>query len=471
MEGAGHPSTKPMEQVKPMKEHNWDKITKQAKKDILRAERARREQVTSRLESILIGWPGIEAKPLPLYGDELNEDPREGEDDYFFRPMEPVTIQEHPLFLFPADDSVHGAPVDGQVGGEGEASVEAVDAFPLQVDHDGDFLMEDELEDSEAEMAVDIMMESEGETANEDWVWMRLEDSEADAFVGMLYSETLWGEEGREEREELEQSTDGSETLACDYPYAHFDTARRIAWHFTEGDRTQFPNEGDELIQLINLTKWKTPSELPNPENVFGRYTDRIPTEETAGQDWFVRNAWTLPNAPHEMFIVANPRPENFHGGLVHGEVMTILTAMVSRYKKCRPYIRKEKVMPIMLISTIGTEARIIQAYYDGTDVVARVSRLIDPETVLPQDGYELFARYLACEPVGDTSNYPHEQRNKRTWCMAGLADALFDTDGMDLESLVQAEQGYSDKGRAMEDWAVRVYSAYGGPSVGCLWL
>jgi hypothetical protein len=56
---------------------------------------------------------------------------------------------------------------------------------------------------------------------------------------------------------------------------------------------------------------------------------------------------------------VASPGPDDFSGGLVRSEIITILTAMITRYKSGRPHIKRQKVMPVSHIlancSTIVT--------------------------------------------------------------------------------------------------------------------
>lgn len=60
-----------------------------------------------------------------------------------------------------------------------------------------------------------------------------------------------------------------------------------------------------------------------------------------------------------------------------------------------------------MLISVIRNVVRVVQAHYDGQKVVVRVSQANNPEIMTEGNGYELFARYLASTPVGDTEDYP----------------------------------------------------------------
>jgi len=60
-----------------------------------------------------------------------------------------------------------------------------------------------------------------------------------------------------------------------------------------------------------------------------------------------------------------------------------------------------------MLISVIRNVVRVVQAHYNGQNVVVRVSQANNPEMMAEANGYELFARYLASTPVGHTEDYP----------------------------------------------------------------
>ncbi|KAL4926762.1 uncharacterized protein BDV17DRAFT_293340 [Aspergillus undulatus] len=82
---------------------------------------------------------------------------------------------------------------------------------------------------------------------------------------------------------------------------------------------------------------------------------------------------------PHEDFIVVNRRSAGFSGDLVQGGIETILSAIVSRYEDGRSHMQEQKIMPVLLNSTIGRFARVVQAHYNGLNVVIQDSQLIDP--------------------------------------------------------------------------------------------
>ncbi|KAL2863171.1 uncharacterized protein BJX67DRAFT_384921 [Aspergillus lucknowensis] len=198
-------------------------------------------------------------------------------------------------------------------------------------------------------------------------------------------------------------------------------TTHRIAWHFDQGLRWFHPYPCNELIRR---TLWYNPLTQQQREYVLGNYSrancDHVfPAQYNTHDRWFIRNAFVASRPygyPHEIFIVGQDHVSDADDKLMYGEIVTILQAMIARYKLARPEFMRHKVMPIMLISAIHTKARIIQAHYNGSEIVIRVSRLIDPALEEPHNGYELFARYLASEPVGDTTRFPRRTPEPRRY-------------------------------------------------------
>lgn len=69
-----------------------------------------------------------------------------------------------------------------------------------------------------------------------------------------------------------------------------------------------------------------------------------------------------------------------------------------------------------MLFSFMGEYGRVIQAYYDGQDLVIRKSRLFSfrNSTITTLD---LFVRYVANTPVGDTQRLPKQIPTQPNGC------------------------------------------------------
>ncbi|KAL2842043.1 hypothetical protein BJY01DRAFT_249279 [Aspergillus pseudoustus] len=213
------------------------------------------------------------------------------------------------------------------------------------------------------------------------------------------------------------------------HPSSIFSQPGRIAnalnWYFAEGIRDD-PHCPDYPLTLIEASLWREPEDVPE-EHVFGRRLPHsIPRHYGSGQKWFVDKIYVASHEghPHESFVVchdhqwvldenhpAYKRESDPRVTLLHGELKVILQAMITRYsEEERPEILRHQVMPIQIISIIGDRARILQAHYNNRELVVRRSLFIDPLGEDPITGtswYDLFTRYLAAEPLGDTTEFP----------------------------------------------------------------
>ncbi|RLL96014.1 hypothetical protein CFD26_105610 [Aspergillus turcosus] len=116
---------------------------------------------------------------------------------------------------------------------------------------------------------------------------------------------------------------------------------------------------------------------------------------------------WTAQSTPlpHIMCIV-----EFMFGGteeLLRGEILTILATTITRLE-LEGY-QGEVVIPVLLFSIMSDfKARIIQAYFDGDQLVIRKSKLYDFSTrETLSSSTTLFMQWMASQPVGDTSGFP----------------------------------------------------------------
>ncbi|KAL4972235.1 hypothetical protein BDW66DRAFT_154909 [Aspergillus desertorum] len=191
----------------------------------------------------------------------------------------------------------------------------------------------------------------------------------------------------------------------CNHPHAHFFVARRIEYHFAHLYRQNYYGT-KAIFTLSSRSGWRNPS-----AGTLGTYYKHIPTSYDFGHPgWFVQRAWAHHAGPHQLFIVASPVPEQFEGGILEGELTTLFTAMVGQYKSEDEYLRRQRIMPVMMVSVIGHVARIIHAYFDGKHVHLWVSELVDPSSMPEEEGYDLFARYLASYPIGNTGLLKREK-------------------------------------------------------------
>ncbi|KAL4868986.1 hypothetical protein BDV12DRAFT_196786 [Aspergillus spectabilis] len=361
-----------------------------------RMDRVQREARVGRLETALhagrlavslgksfdaLAKDGILVRPLAFYSDDHDKDPRKGDKSNYFASMAPHVIQEHPVWVVPADDSI-----DIDEDEEEEGSIE---------------------DDSSTDEWVDII-----ETISDGAMSLCVPEQEpAATYPTAMNVDCVQGDSPRTFDSGYWSAVNPMPAIKYPSNY-HVTVAHRIANGFIDSDRLVEPGL-NALTTLIKGTVWYDPTKEDRKENVFGRYTDPrseipIPTQYTHEHGWFVRNIFaSRQDHPHTMFIIASPESANLDNTLVRGEVTTILTAMISRYKNGRQILKRQKVMPVMLISVIEHRARILQAHYNGDNVVIRVSPLIDPEQEEECDGYDLFSRYLASEPIGDTTVMP----------------------------------------------------------------
>ncbi|OJJ52947.1 hypothetical protein ASPSYDRAFT_37036 [Aspergillus sydowii CBS 593.65] len=402
---------------------NWRAATKAAKgvqdtikemmrKEQVRKEREEREEIVTDLERILdkalrlgvevsptaLSRVGIEMKHLPLAWEHMIIDPQSLNTDFFFKPMPVEIIREHAPILVPADDSDHVLDVvdsQGPAQNSGDAPESDQVGQGQSSDYDGDVDSNDESgfwDDRGIDDVCPILTPDP-----EDGGLLPDDVSEEYQAVSSWLTEI-------EDQVELNTHSPVLDSRADAMDSLHIHTASRVWRMFTELDR-QYSPYSSNVIRLVNVTNWRVPLRLQKPHNVFGRYTNAdseitVPRGYTPTHRWFVQCAFVATGGePHEQFIVASPGPDDFSGGLVHSEIITIFTAMITRYKSGRPYIKRQKVMPVMLISVIRNVVRVVQAHYDGQKVVVRVSQANNPEIMTEGFPSVIFAPGILHQP------------------------------------------------------------------------
>ncbi|KAL2840937.1 hypothetical protein BJX68DRAFT_271404 [Aspergillus pseudodeflectus] len=290
---------------------------------------------------------GLNLKLLSLRLDGFPKDEQSDNPDHYFEPMSSDHLDTHPIALVPADDSPN----------EHQATTRPA---PLQP----------------SDYATDICSEP-GMTSNQiKWYFMEAPREN--------YCEAL-----REDPKD---------------PYAHFELIKETGWYSSDEPRFE--------------------ENLFGP-NLFGQHPiAAIPRRYADGQRWFVDKAFVCPPTdpgeyqPHLSLIVCHDyQPllhddtNNIHNTLLHGEIKAIMQAMIARYHNFEwPSILEQQVIPIQVLSVIGERARILQAHFNGQELVVRRSLLFTPSEPGPfaeDEWYELFARYLAAKPVGNTKQFP----------------------------------------------------------------
>ncbi|KAJ0419210.1 hypothetical protein BJY00DRAFT_314276 [Aspergillus carlsbadensis] len=290
---------------------------------------------------------GLNLRLLDLRLDGFREDPQAQNQDHYFEPMSSHHLDTHPIALIPADDS----PSENQ-------------AIPLEAP----FQPSDYVEN---------IRSVAGATAS-DIKWHFMEAPREN------YCEAL---------------RSGTED-----PYAHFELTEETGWYSSDARPLQ---------------------DNPFGLNFFSRHPiAAIPRRYGDGLGWFVDTSFVCPptnpdeSHPHLSLIVCHdyePRlhdeTNNIHSTLLHGEIKAIMHAMIARYNSCDwPALLEHQVIPIQVVSVIGDRARILQAHFNGQELVVRKSLLItprEPGIAGEDEWYELFARYLAAKPIGNTRSFP----------------------------------------------------------------
>ncbi|KAL4877862.1 hypothetical protein BJY04DRAFT_221634 [Aspergillus karnatakaensis] len=403
---------------------------------------------------------GIEVQPMNVYCNECSLDPMVGVSDNYFAPMAPGQLASMPIQTWDGKATDAGSDSDSD-----EEDAEVYDALYETIDE------AEEEEAAEDKSLYDMLYEAINEAEEKSprqRLKDRLDEEEAvetleekrlfDALYKVMNKVSGTEKLGKlqsivndleqrcithksESAPEAEsnpspqttgtgiwdQGTDGRSpstnattatpitpqpvVYSVDY---HTVVSSRIQSSFVRCDRV-WSAKNKQLTTLINETAWYDRRKEARLENVFGRYSEDeaeiyVPTAYHPDDSWFVRAIYSSQdNVPHTSFIVSSQPHATADPAktLMRSEVITILTAMISRYQNGRPVMKKNKVMPVSLISIIGHRARILQAHFNGEYVVIRMFPLIDPETVSEENGYDLFSRYLASTPIGDTTVFP----------------------------------------------------------------
>ncbi|RAK98450.1 uncharacterized protein BO80DRAFT_387289 [Aspergillus ibericus CBS 121593] len=86
---------------------------------------------------------------------------------------------------------------------------------------------------------------------------------------------------------------------------------------------------------------------------------------------------------------------------LLRGEVLTIVRIMLGQLKQ-KVYVN-DMVAPVLLFSLNRRHPRVIEAYFDGYELVIRYTKAYD-FTFMNAAGFKIFAQWWVGNPVGDTS-------------------------------------------------------------------
>ncbi|KAG2412941.1 hypothetical protein HFD88_010500 [Aspergillus terreus] len=122
--------------------------------------------------------------------------------------------------------------------------------------------------------------------------------------------------------------------------------------------------------------------------------------------EYITAKAYQVKNGPypHAKAMIYN-NLNGVDGRVLRGEVMIALRMIIAQMRRAR--FLDHMIAPILLFSFMGPQhARLVEAYFDGTSLVMRPTRLFDlrkkDEATLKQFGQWFFG-----EPTGDTKKLP----------------------------------------------------------------
>ncbi|KAI9928133.1 hypothetical protein MW887_002166 [Aspergillus wentii] len=173
----------------------------------------------------------------------------------------------------------------------------------------------------------------------------------------------------------------------------------RLSWEVAG-----YPRVGTDCgnSTLFSLAKWATRNFTAN-----GVFSDVF--EDTLFNSneppWNPVEAYKLPEEyPHTMFTMRHDVQGEEE--LLRGEVLAIVAAMSTRMKLYSP--SGHLYIPVLVFSFMGKQhGRILQAYYNGTAVVIRMTKLYDFTTAAnARKHLQLFAQHMANNPTGNTKDW-----------------------------------------------------------------
>ncbi|KAF4637318.1 hypothetical protein G7Y89_g767 [Cudoniella acicularis] len=157
--------------------------------------------------------------------------------------------------------------------------------------------------------------------------------------------------------------------------------------------------EGEGKDRLFDCTRWgvrvkryKYESQLLETEGI---------TPDAYPQQWELSTKLdTFDDSRPRMVCISHHGVSDVKR-LLRSELLIVMGMIIDRMGL--PFSQNHLVFPILMVSLIGTQGRIIQAHFDGNKLYVKHSRLhefreYDKETV------DLFLRWLMNEPIGDTA-------------------------------------------------------------------
>ncbi|TAQ89487.1 hypothetical protein B7494_g2163 [Chlorociboria aeruginascens] len=163
-----------------------------------------------------------------------------------------------------------------------------------------------------------------------------------------------------------------------------------------------------EWPSLLQATPWDYKRILGKRERSLLGGSMSSPVEYL--QEWELGPVFEIPHnhRPH-MFCVLH-QGVDIIGPLLRTEVLTIVGVILERMRL--RLSETHLIFPIIMVSMIGTQGRIIQAHYDGDNLYIQYSELYEFKN-FDKDNIDLFLRWMMTEPIGDTAILAPEEDKK----------------------------------------------------------
>jgi hypothetical protein len=119
-------------------------------------------------------------------------------------------------------------------------------------------------------------------------------------------------------------------------------------------------------------------------------------------QEWSLCGIFETANPiqhPHEVCLL-NQGFENV-GPLLKSEVLSIIGILLERMGP--EWSKAHLIFPLLMVSMIGPQGRILQAHWDGDKLYVQYSQLYELRDY-NKDNMDLFLRWLMNKPIGDTA-------------------------------------------------------------------
>jgi len=125
--------------------------------------------------------------------------------------------------------------------------------------------------------------------------------------------------------------------------------------------------------------------------------------------EWRLASIFDTPHNHRPHLLCVLHQGANIAGPLLRSEVLTIVGVILDRMRS--EWSETHLIFPIIMVSMIGIQGRILQAHYDGDKLYIQYSKLYEFK-YSDKDNIDLFLRWMMNEPIGDTAILAPDEDN-----------------------------------------------------------